>query len=368
MGMGTTRDAIHAVLDELAARLPELDQRRDVPEGIGLALAEAGIVRLHASRSLGGIDATLAEAMELLEDIARVDASVAWRSLVACETAPVLARLPAGTLDALYCAGPDFVSGTLFAAKGTAVEVEGGYRVSGRWPNATGSDRCVWLAGVCMVTASDGTIRRGPEGLPLLRAMVFPAANARRADTWHTLGLHAAGGHDVIVEDVYVPAERSFDPFGAPPATSHASSFSLLCMFSLHAGAVALGVAAGALADLDDAARSAPPAQAAAVTLRAARGMLFDLSHELDQRAVDGQHIDLRDRVSARSTASWAVSAAGSIVSTAYEVGAHLDEARLTDLTRRFRDIHALSQMVALIQDHLSPGGATLVGAELTAV
>lgn len=366
--MGTTRDAIHAVLDELAGRLPELDASRDVPEGIGLALAEAGIIRLHAARSLGGLDATLAEAMELLEDIARVDASVAWRSLVACEAAPALARLPVGTLDALYCAGPDFVSGTMFAPKGTAVEVEGGYRVSGRWPNATGCDRCVWLSGVCMVIDADGGIRRTPEGLPELRAMVFPAANAHRADTWHTFGLHAAGGHDVVVDDVYVPAERSFDPFGAPPASSHASSFSLLCMFSLHAGAVALGVADGALADLDEGVRSAPPAKAAASTLRAARTMLFDLAHGLDQRAVDGEQIDLHDRVSARSTASWAVSAAGSIVSTAYELGADLSPGHRADLARRFRDIHALSQMVSLIQDHLSPGSAVLVGAALTSV
>lgn len=368
MPMGTTRDAIHAVLDDLAGRLEELDSLRDVPDGIGVALVEAGIVRLHASRGVGGLDATLAESMELLEDIARVDASVAWRSLVACEVAPVLARLPERTLDALYCAGPDFVGGTLFAPKGTAVEVEGGYRVSGRWPNATGCDRCVWLTGVCMVVDADGELRRNADGLPVLRAMVFPAANASRADTWHTLGLHAAGGHDVVVDDVYVPVDRTFDPFGPPPGRSHASSFSLLSMFSLHAGAVAMGVAAGALADLGSTAAGSHAREGAEVTLASARQMVFDLAHQLDQRAVDGEQIDLRDRVSARATASWAVSAAGSVVSTALELGDDLDAERRSTLTRRFRDVHALGQHVALIQDHLSPGGAVLIGAELAGV
>jgi hypothetical protein len=50
-----------------------------------------------------------------------------------------LASLPAQTLTQVYAAGPDVVfAGTIFPPQ-RAERVEGGYRVSGRWPFGSGS-------------------------------------------------------------------------------------------------------------------------------------------------------------------------------------------------------------------------------------
>lgn len=373
--MDTAGAAFAAVLDDIGGRIGELDHHDRVPDDLSDRLLEAGAARLLVPRALGGRDLSLTQSMAVLEVIARVDASVAWRVLAACEFAPLAARLPVATFDALYSAGPDLVGAALLAPKGTATETDGGYLVRGCWPNVTGCDRCVWLCGVCMVVDGHGGVRRADDGSPVLRAAVLPQANARLVGTWHTVGLRAADAHDVVVDGVFVPRERTFDLFA--PATHReggAARVPLLSLFSLHAGALALGVASAALDDVGDQGAMVGPGcrtddgthshtSARATLGRRARAMLFDLGRELEDLSAgpsDASGIDLR--LEARAAGAWAVAAAGSIVSTALELGAP-GGLRPADLARRFRDVHALSQHVALIQDHLSPASAVLVGA-----
>ena len=54
------------------------------------------------------------------------------------------------TFDALYAEGPDVIVGGVFSPAGTAVPVDGGYRVSGRWAFASGCEDCQWLFANCM--------------------------------------------------------------------------------------------------------------------------------------------------------------------------------------------------------------------------
>src|SRR6185369_12537477 len=94
---------------------------------------------------------------------------------------------------------PRAVTGGVFAPFGTATPAGDAYRVSGRWPFASGSEHCTWLMGGALVR--DG-------GPPRARMMLFPAADVRIVDTWTVSGLRGTGSHDMTVEDVLVPAER----------------------------------------------------------------------------------------------------------------------------------------------------------------
>src|SRR5437660_1120237 len=83
--------------------------------------------------------------------------------------------------------GEAAIAGGAYAALGRAVAVDGGYRVTGRWPFASGCEHCTWLMGGSVV---DGGVAR---------LMLFPAAAVRIVDTWTVAGLRGTGSHDIVV-------------------------------------------------------------------------------------------------------------------------------------------------------------------------
>jgi hypothetical protein len=72
---------------------------------------------------------------------------------------------------------------------GKAVKVEGGYRISGRWPFASGSPFATWLGGMSVVSDSGGSAVLDSGGQPQRLLAIWPADQARLIDTWDGLGL-----------------------------------------------------------------------------------------------------------------------------------------------------------------------------------
>ncbi len=80
--------------------------------------------------------------MSVIEELSRADASVAWTTMNLAGGWINLGTIPRATFDALYAKGPDVIIGGVFSPAGTAVPVDGGYRVSGRWAFASGCEDC----------------------------------------------------------------------------------------------------------------------------------------------------------------------------------------------------------------------------------
>lgn len=87
---------------------------------------------------------------------------------------------------------------------GKVTVVDGGYRLSGRWGFSTGSVHCKWVVLGAMVPPTE------PGGAPDMRAFLLPRSDYTiDLDSWHVFGLQGTGSHDVIVDDVFVPAHRT---------------------------------------------------------------------------------------------------------------------------------------------------------------
>jgi alkylation response protein AidB-like acyl-CoA dehydrogenase len=63
---------------ELVARAAEIERRRELPEAVMAGLVERGFFRLLLPRSLGGAELLLAVFVQIVEEIAKGDASAAW--------------------------------------------------------------------------------------------------------------------------------------------------------------------------------------------------------------------------------------------------------------------------------------------------
>ncbi len=180
--------------------------------------------------------------MRVFEALGRADGSVGWTVMIGASAWCDIAGLPRATFDALYADGPDVVGGGAINPTGSAVRVDGGYRVRGRWAFASGCEHCAWLSATCVEEDGDGQ---------RLRTVVFAPAEVEIEDTWKVSGLCGTGSHHFAAHDVLVPAERTFPTFEAAPGVDEpVVRIPPPALYALEIASVAIGIAQGALDEI----------------------------------------------------------------------------------------------------------------------
>jgi alkylation response protein AidB-like acyl-CoA dehydrogenase len=195
-------------LADLLSLLREVDGRldaaRELPAEIATALRESGLTALCLPRSLGGGGQPVTTLVEVVEQVARVDAGTAW-ALFILGTSPWLAsRAGDGLGRRIYDDPRRLVAGVL-APTGTAEPAGEHVRLSGRWAFASG---CA-ASDVVLLMARAGT--EGTRLFPVPREAVTIAA------AWDGLGLGTSGSATISVDNVLIARADQID-LSAPPA------------------------------------------------------------------------------------------------------------------------------------------------------
>ncbi len=138
------------------------ERDRRLPEATAEVLTEAGMFRLCRAHRLGGLEADPITVIEVVEEIARHDGSAAWCALNSGIAGVLHAFLPEEGAAEIG-SGSDVVVNGVINPSGRAVEVEGGYRVSGRWTFVSNCHQCTWLAPTSIVFHGD-TMSMGAAG------------------------------------------------------------------------------------------------------------------------------------------------------------------------------------------------------------
>ncbi|NUQ74184.1 MAG: acyl-CoA dehydrogenase family protein [Polyangiaceae bacterium] len=373
------QNAVRDLLPGIAAHRTEIDKARRLPLGLVSQLKSAGAFRMFVPESHGGYGVDIRAGMDILEMISRADGSAGWTVMIGSETPHLLALLPRERFDAIYSAGPDVIIGGGFNAQGEAHVVEGGHQATGRWSFASGCEHADWFLGNCVIM-QDGKPRPGPaEGMPETRGMVFKKDDVRIVDTWDVLGLRGTGSHDIEVENAFCPADLTFDIFQGVSAISGPGFVAPLLHFVLHLGAVAVGIAQGALdamvalvtsgkkrlyarASLAESPVFQVHLGRADMNVRAARALLRSTADDFwhacstDPASVLG----LAPRISA--AAAWVTEATTAAVDACYRAGGGGAARDSSPLQQRFRDIHTFSQHAALAEGWLGQAGAGILG------
>jgi alkylation response protein AidB-like acyl-CoA dehydrogenase len=370
-------DAARAFRPRIVAERERIERERRLPQDLAHDLARAGFFRMFLPDVYGGLDLTPTEAMDIYEEFARADASVAWcvwNGNVNWTTV----RLPKETVQDVF-GDPEVIVANSTRPSGKAEIVEGGYRVSGRWSLVSGCQLSRWMMLMCIVHEG-GTPRLTAGGVPESRFMFCPAAACKIIDTWTTSGLRGTGSHDVTVDDCFVPTRHgSFhtDPFvlGGPRY-----EFPFFARITPGVGAMALGVAAGAIETLIDLGggkrheRTGQPlgedrgaqtrlAQAEAL-VHSARLFLFDAVTRLWDGALAGREPTMEGRVLVRLATWHAATSAAQAVDLVYLTGGATSLYATCAIEHAFRDVHAFTQHIAVHPRVLETAGRVLFGLE----
>jgi alkylation response protein AidB-like acyl-CoA dehydrogenase len=186
------------------------------------------------------------EWLRVLETLAGAEASVSW--LIWNNTLPCFwARF----LDNAARARVFGDSSRLFAGStrptGKAVTTQGGFRLSGRWSLVSGCELADYIHLISLVH-EDSAPRMLAPGQPDLRVLFVPKGRYTILDTWYVGGLRGSGSHDVVVDDVFVPAKDSVVPTPPVANASPLTQLPIIPMMIAGIGAQFLGMARAAIA------------------------------------------------------------------------------------------------------------------------
>src|SRR6516162_7578436 len=110
--------------------------------------------------------------MPFVEAISRLDGATGWCVMIGGCYGVFGGYLPAQAAREIYGSDARVISGGTFRPFGRAAVVDGGYRVSGRWPLGSGCHHCTWMVGNCGIFEGEQPKRRA-DGTPVTRLLFF---------------------------------------------------------------------------------------------------------------------------------------------------------------------------------------------------
>src|SRR6266850_6597855 len=126
----------------------EIDREQRLPKALVEQFHAAGFYRMIRPRELGGLQVDPLTYVRVVELLAEAAGSAGWNVANNSIGQLVTLGLPDEGVDELYRHRADTViAGTAVMGGGKAVPVDGGYRVTGRWPFGTGCQESSWMLG-----------------------------------------------------------------------------------------------------------------------------------------------------------------------------------------------------------------------------
>lgn len=365
-----------ALAPAISAASEQIEAAGALPDSILDALHTAGAFRMAIPAAYGGLDADPLTCARVVEEYAAADASVGWCVMIAAQITLLAGLLPADGARELF-RDPRAVACGVARQTGKAIPVDGGYRVTGRWPFASGSLHATWFSAECMVMHGDEP-ERNEAGETIGRVLFLPREQVSIVNTWITGGLRGTGSNDFVVEDQFVPEHRSVRPFYDPPVLS-TPRYDAMGLDMLGHGTHALGVARGALQAarelapkkvayggkfLAESARFQEDFAEAQGLIESARAYLYSTGDDLWARLVAGEKSTAEDRARVRLAAGIAMKNSLRAMDLLYAGVGTPAFFSASPFERRFRDLHAAAAHVMIGRLVMEAAGRVGLGME----
>ena len=373
------------MLPEIRAAADEVDEARRVPDWLAKKLAGAGFFHLLTGREHGGMGTDPVTAARVIETLSIASPSVGWVTMILATASFWTVRMVPGEVRHEIFAGvspgeiqPAVIAGTL-VPHGRAVRVEGGWKLTGQWPFASGCHQATWMPSAAWLYEGDVPIRDA-NGAPEWRAFHLPVSDCTILNTWYTSGLRGTGSHDytmdgVFVADNYVKKHSLLEEAVLPDRRYAYAAFNVPML-----SAVALGAARGAVDSLTelfggkvDRRNQRPVASAfdkqadlglAEATVSSARAYLYETTSRAWEVISAGEELPRELRAGMRLACTHAVLQSVDAVDRVHLAGGATSINSSSPIDRFFRDVHAVAAHAFVRQSTMADGGQLLLGQE----
>lgn len=237
-----------ALIPVLRERAQHCEELRRVPDETIADFEAAGFYKISQPLEYGGYELSPLTLFEVAMALSKGCPSSGWCLCLIGVHNWEMGLLDPQIAEDLWSLDSSARVSSSYAPFGQAVKVDGGYRVTGRWPWSSGCDHCTWVnVGV-----------RGQDLPPL--SVLIPRSDYEIDDTWFVAGLKGTGSKDIVVDAAFVPEHRihnsrlSFlmqDP-GRAYFTAACYRYPFGVVFGYCLASVTQGIAEGALEVAED--------------------------------------------------------------------------------------------------------------------
>ena len=161
---------------------------------------------MYVPPAYGGLGYSLPKAIQLIETLAWVDGSIGWVVTLGSGANLFLGYMNARQTSFFFNGAKACLAGSE-ANTGTAIPVEGGYIISGKWKYATGSAHATAFTANCVLQKDDVAEE---TSVAAAGSFIFNRAEVTIGDDWNSIGMRATSSNSFFVDKLFVPSDRQF--------------------------------------------------------------------------------------------------------------------------------------------------------------
>jgi resorcinol 4-hydroxylase (FADH2) len=204
----TTRPEPAEIIDRIRKLAPEIDSRalatekgKRVPNETMAALRDADVFRTMQPARFGGYEYGPAELARIGFELGRACGSTGWCGTLAVAFGWMTALFPLEAQQEVWD-DPDNLLAVSYTPSPKVEVVDGGLKIAGNWPWASGIDSASWLILAVLIPGKDGP--------PTPAWCLVPVSDVKvDHDSWNVSGLQGTGSKTVGVTDpIFVPQHR----------------------------------------------------------------------------------------------------------------------------------------------------------------
>ena len=375
---------------ELAALVAEntdrINEQRKIPTDVSNEIADAGFFRLLMPRNLGGAQLDHPDFLRIVQIIAEADGSVGWSFNQNNVFATNSTRMNDKTREEIYSNPRAVITNGPPMSRSRAIEVDGGYSLSGRWNFSSGSDHATWIAALTPIQHTDDNEANPAEIVTMvsrddMRILLIPKDEVEMVNNWQVNGLRGTASWGFEADGLFIPKHRTYDPAAAPREDGAVYRIPTSLLFASGFGTVAMGAARAALDAAKELANRKVPGNMDLATplLRdwsttqrqvgeaeaiwhSARAFLREAAGAVWETVFAGDQLTMSQLIHMRLASTHANRKAADVVDIAYTLCGSSAIFESNPVQRRFQDVHVINQQVQGRLTHYDTAGRFFMG------